>query len=73
MVLKTFNVDENIYAKFSSFCKDNGLSMSKQVTIFMKSQMEDEPKIRAEYVEKLNRLRKGQFVKVNDFEQRYGL
>lgn len=73
MVLKTFNVDEDVYAKFSSFCKDNGLSMSKQVTIFMKSQMEDEPNVRAEYVEKLNRLRKGQFVKVNDFEKRYGL
>ena len=73
MVLKTFNVDENTYAKFSSFCKDNGLSMSKQVSIFMKSQIEDEPKVRAEYVKKLNRLRKGRFVKVDNFEQRYEL
>lgn len=73
MVLKTFNVDEVIYSKFSTFCKNNGLSMSKQITLFMKFQMEEEPKVRAGYEEQLIRLQKGNFLKVEDFEKRYKL
>ena len=64
MSLKTFNVDETIYKKFSSVCKENGLSMSKQVDWFMRS-MVSEPKVKKEYLEKLERLRKGPFVRVN--------
>ncbi len=40
MTIKTFNVDEETYAKFSSYCKDMGLSMSKQIDMFMKAQIE---------------------------------
>ncbi len=73
MVLKTFNVDEAIYSKFSTFCKNNGLSMSKQITLFMKFQMEEEPKVRESYEEQLIRLQKGNFLKVKNFEKRYKL
>jgi len=73
MALKTFNVNPEVYALFSSFCRENGISMSKQVEIFMASQVEEEPKARAEYLEKLDRLRKGQFIRVNSFAERYGL
>ncbi len=73
MAIKTFNVNEEIYHKFSTFCKENGISMSKQVEIFMQSQMEDEPKAKQEYLEKLERLRKGKFIKINSFAERYGL
>ena len=73
MALKTFNVSPEIYAKFSSKCKAYGLSMSKQVDMFMASQVEDEPKARKEYLARLEEIRKGKFVKVKSFSKRYGL
>ncbi len=73
MVLKTFNVDEVIYSKFSNFCKTNGISMSKQVQIFMEAQLEDEPEARKEYIERLDKIRKGKFVRIDNFAKRYGL
>jgi hypothetical protein len=74
MVLKTFNVDEETYTKFSEFCRENGISMSKQVDFFIKSQLEEKPKIREEYLRKLEAIRKGKFIKVGgieDFKKRY--
>jgi len=74
MVLKTFNLEEGIYNKFSSFCKENGISMSKQINIFIQSQMEEEPKVREKYLKKLEIIRKGKFIKVgtfDDFKKRY--
>lgn len=73
MVLKTFNVEEEIYQKFSHFCKGHGISMSKQIQLFMESQIEDGPEAKKEYVEKLERIRKGKFIKVENFAVRYGL
>ena len=71
MVLKTFNIDGITYKKFSEYCKENGLSMSKQVDIFIKAQLEEEPKVRKEYLEKLERIRKGKFIRVDSFSKRY--
>ncbi|PLW79670.1 hypothetical protein C0585_06775 [Candidatus Woesearchaeota archaeon] len=73
MSIKSFNVDEDTYGKFSSYCKENGISMSKQVETFMKSMIEEDPQVKQEYLEKLERIRKGKFVKVNNFAERYGL
>ncbi|MCB9362044.1 hypothetical protein H6504_01285 [Candidatus Woesearchaeota archaeon] len=64
MVIKTFNVDEEVYRKFSAYCKDLGLSMSKQVDMFMRTQVEDEPKVRQEFLDRLETIRKGKFVKI---------
>ena len=69
MAIKTFNVDEESYRKFSQFCRENGLSMSKQVEIFIKSQLEEEPKVREEYLKKLDRIRKGKYIKFNSIEE----
>jgi hypothetical protein len=41
MVLKTFSIDEEIFKKFSGFCKKRGLIMSKQIEMFMKSLLEE--------------------------------
>ena len=71
MVLKTFNLNEQVYKKFSDFCKENGISMSKQVEIFIEAQMAEEPKVRQEYLQKLDAIRKGKFIKVADFKKRY--
>ena len=74
MVLKTFNIEEQTYRKFSDFCKQNGISMSKQIDIFIKAQIEEKPKVRAEYLQRLEAIRKGKFIKVGsieDFEKRY--
>jgi hypothetical protein len=74
MVIKTFNLEEVPYQKFADFCKENGLSMSKQVNIFIKSQIETEPKVREQYLRKLDTIRKGRFIKIGDtssFKKRY--
>lgn len=74
MVLKTFNLDEGVYKKFSDFCRENGISMSKQINIFIQAQIETEPKVRAEYLQKLENIRKGRFIKVGsieDFKKKY--
>jgi len=74
MVLKTFNLDEDTYRKFSEYCKKYGISMSKQVNIFIESQIAEEPEVREEYLKKLENIRKnGKFIRVNDFAKRYGL
>ncbi len=74
MVLKTFNVEEVTYEKYSQFCKENGISMSNQINTFIKAQVEIEPKVREEYLKKLDAIRKGKFIKIGthkDFEKRY--
>ena len=74
MAIKTFNLEEDVYKKFADFCKEHGLSMSKQVNIFIKAQIETEPKVREEYLQKLDAIRKGRFIKVGnieDFKKRY--
>ncbi len=73
MTIKSFNVNEDIYAQFAHFCKAHGVSMSKQVELFMESQIEDDPKAKAEYLEKLERIRKGRFVRVDNFAKYFGL
>ena len=73
MVLKTFNVQELVYNKFSHFCKEQGISMSKQIERFMESFIAKEPEAKKEYLEKLDRIRKGNFIRVTNFAKRYGL
>ncbi len=76
MVLKTFNVEESVYKKFSDFCKGSGISMSKQIDFFMRSVIEEEPEAKAEYLEKLNMIRKQKSIHVGsleNFRKRYGL
>lgn len=73
MVLKTFNVAELVYKKFYDFCKGHGVSMSKQVELFMQSMIEEEPEAKQEYLEKIERIRKGKFISVKNFADRYGL
>lgn len=72
MVLKTFNLDETVYSKFSAFCKSNGISMSKQIQIFMESQLTEDPKAKEKYLERLEKIRQGKFVAI-DLAKRYGL
>tara|TARA_Y100000310_G_scaffold294607_1_gene325222 strand:+ start:165 stop:398 length:234 start_codon:yes stop_codon:yes gene_type:complete len=68
MVLKTFNVEDKTYRKFSEFCKGNGISMSKQIDFFMKSVVEEEPKAKQEFIEKLNRIRKQKSIHIGNLE-----
>jgi antitoxin component of RelBE/YafQ-DinJ toxin-antitoxin module len=73
MVIKTFNVEESTYEKFLQFCKDNGISMSKQIEMFMKSRIEDKEEVREEYLQKLEEIRRGKFIRIDDFAKRYEL
>ena len=75
MAIKTFNVEESVYKKFSDFCKGNGISMSKQVEFFMRSIVEEEPEAKKEYLKKLERIRKLRTIYIgslSDFKKRYG-
>ena len=69
MVIKTFNLEEDVYKNFADFCKENGFSMSKQVNIFIKAQIETAPKVREEYLKKLERIRRGKFIKINNIDE----
>ncbi|MFH1133442.1 MAG: hypothetical protein V1735_03050 [Nanoarchaeota archaeon] len=69
MALKTFNIEESVYRRFSALCKANGISMSKQVEFFIRSMVDKEPKVRKEYLAKLERIRKGPFIRVNNLEE----
>ena len=73
MVLKTFNIAEEVHFRFSKFCKEHGISMSKQVELFMHSQVEEEPEVKKEYLERLEHIRKGKFIQVKSFAERYGV
>ncbi len=73
MTLKTFNIEDDVYNKFSAICKRLGISMSKQVEMFMKSQVEEDPAARADYLERLDIIRKGKFIRVTNFKERYKL
>lgn len=73
MAIKTFNIEQDTYSKFSTFCKEHGMSMSKQVEMFMKSIVDNDPEAKREYLEKLQRIRGARFVHVADFGERYGL
>lgn len=73
MVLKTFNLQEDVFNKFSKLCKEQGISMSKQVEFFMESIVQKEPKAKEEYLERLENIRKGKFIRVKDFAEEFGL
>lgn len=73
MAIKSFNIDAGTYKQFSEYCKGNGISMSKQIEFFMKSVIEEDPKAKKEYLAKLDRIRKGRFVRVDNFAGRYGV
>ncbi len=73
MVLKTFNVQEDVYKEFSDFCREHGISMSKQIDTFMRSMIEEDPEAKKGYLEKLNRIRKGKFIRINSFAGQYVL
>lgn len=69
MVLKTFNLDEDVYEKFSKYCKKNGISMSKQINFFITAQVTKEPEVKKSYLKKLEKIRKkGKYKTYNSFE-----
>jgi len=73
MAIKTFSINEEVYAHFSSFCNEMGVSMSKQVELFMRAQTESDPKVKKEYLEKLDKIRQGKFLVIKEFAAKYGL
>lgn len=40
MTLKTFNIDDKTYKEYSKFCKEQGISMSKQIERFIENEIE---------------------------------
>ncbi len=57
MVLKTFNLNEEIYKKFSEYCKKQGISMSKKVENFIRAELE-RLKIGINIIEKAEKVEK---------------
>jgi antitoxin component of RelBE/YafQ-DinJ toxin-antitoxin module len=69
MVLKTFNLNEETYKKFSEFCREHGISMSKQINMFIESQITEEPELRESYLKKLESIRRGKYIKFNSIDE----
>lgn len=65
MAIKSFNLNEDIYDRFSKTCKENGISMSRQVEMFMESQLGDREEIKPGYLKKLKKIQKGKYHKFN--------
>lgn len=40
MALKTFNLDKEVYEEYSRHCRKEGISMSKKIENFIKSELE---------------------------------
>jgi hypothetical protein len=40
MALKTFNIEEEIYKKFSAYCRKEGISMSRKIENFLRGEIE---------------------------------
>lgn len=40
MALKTFNIEEEIYKKFSAYCRKEGISMSRRIENFLRGELE---------------------------------
>jgi hypothetical protein len=73
MVSKTFDVQEEVYNKFSNFCTEHGISMGRQIELLIQSMIETEPEAKREYLEKLEEIRKGKFICVKSFAEQYEL
>jgi hypothetical protein len=76
MTIKSFNVEDETYTKFSNYCKGNGISMSRQIDFFMKSVVEEDPKVKNEYLEKINKIRNEKSIEIgglDNFKKRYGI
>lgn len=76
MSIKSFNVEQETYKRFSEYCKANGINMSKQIEFFMESVISEDPEVKQEYLAKLERIRKQKSIKigsVEDFKKRYGV
>lgn len=56
MAIKTFNVDAEVHRQFASFCREHGISMSRQIEMFMQHQLEANPVTKKEHAEKLERM-----------------
>jgi hypothetical protein len=69
MVLKTFNVHEEVHRKFSDFCKERGVSMSKQIEWFMESMVAKDKEVKKEYLDKLERIKRGKYHKFSSISE----
>ena len=67
MAIKTFNIDKEVHKRFSGYCKEHGMSRSKQVELFMRCQVAKDDDERNTCLNKLEKLRKGGHVKIEDF------
>jgi len=64
-MLKTFNINEMAYNEFSKFCKEHGISMSKQAEMFIESQIGIKKEVKPEYLKKFEKIMKGKYHKFN--------
>jgi len=69
MVLKTFNVQEEVHKRFSDFCKGRGISMSKQIEWFMESMTAQDKEVRKEYLKKLEEIKKRKYHKFSSISE----
>ena len=70
MVVRSFSVSEEVYRQFAEFCRARG--MSKQVQFLMESFIDNEPSAKEAYLKRLEKIRKGKFIRIKGLSSRYG-
>ena len=69
--LKTFNLNSDNYEKFSLYCRNEGISMSKKVDNFIQSELE-KLGLHLEIDKEINVRRNGGDVKTTEFSKMGG-
>ena len=76
MVQALININENVnrvlnIVKAKYDFKDKGQAVEFVVNEFV--EMENEPQLKPEFIEKMKQIQKQKSIRVNDFAERYGL
>ena len=69
----SLNISNKLYHKFEIFCEKIGTTPDEEIETFILSVLDDDNEITEEYKEKLDAIRKGNFFKVNNFAEHFGL
>jgi len=69
----SLDINNELYHKFELMCEKLGTTPVEEIETFILSVLEDDKEITEEYRQKLDNIRKGKFIKINNFAEHFGL
>ncbi|KYC53699.1 MAG: hypothetical protein AMQ74_00318 [Candidatus Methanofastidiosum methylothiophilum] len=69
----SLNINNKLFHKFEIFCEEHGTTADDEIESFIRSILDDDVEITEEYQRKLDTIRKGKFIRVNNFAEFFGL